>query len=210
MAGHAASIHNYPNMFVRIILIAMEEITGRTGIHAILNTCGQSELINHYPPADMEKAFPYENISRLMTALEEVYGTLGGRGLAIRSGRACFKYGLRQFGENMGLSDQSFKFMPLNDKIRRGAHIFGEIFNNHTDQRISFDEDDQFYYLNVEHCPLCWQRQTRIPVCYLIVGVLQEALYWISSGKFFAVEEVLCTAKGDPSCTIRVSKEPFD
>jgi predicted hydrocarbon binding protein len=47
-------------------------------------------------------------------------------------------------------------------------------------------------------------------VCYLAVGALQEALYWISSGKFFGVEEILCAAKGDPTCSIRVGKEPFE
>jgi len=210
MPDHAGSTFYYPNLYAHILLKAMEEIVGRTGIHAILNTSGQSALINHYPPADMEKVLPYESISKLMIALEEVYGTLGGRGLAIRSGRACFRYGLRELGDDLGLTDQTFKLLPLNDKIRRGANILAEAFKQHTDQRIRFDEDYQHYYLHIENCPLCWKRVTSIPVCYLGVGVLQEGLYWISSGKFFAVEETLCAAKGDPNCTIRIGKEPFD
>ena len=35
------------------------------------------------------------------------------------------------------------------------------------------------------------------PVCHLAVGLLQEALYWVSGGKVFNVEEKTCIAAGD-------------
>jgi len=210
MADITNSIYYFPNKLVRIILLAMEEVLGRNGIYAILNTSGQSGLINNYPPANMDKVFPYENISKLNIALEDVYGTLGGRGLAIRSGRACFKYGLREFGEELGLTDQTFKLMPLNAKIRAGANTLADIFNNQSDLKVSLREDNHYYYWQIQYCPLCWQRKVSIPVCYLAVGALQESLYWISSGKFFGVEEILCSAKGDSTCTIRIGKEPFE
>jgi predicted hydrocarbon binding protein len=41
------------------------------------------------------------------------------------------------------------------------------------------------------------------------VGILQEALYWVSSGKSFQVEEITCIAQGDPKCTIAVDKQPL-
>lgn len=47
------------------------------------------------------------------------------------------------------------------------------------------------------------------PSCHLAVGILQEALYWISSGKYFNVEETTCIAQGDSACTIEISKTPL-
>jgi len=38
---------------------------------------------------------------------------------------------------------------------------------------------------------------------------LQEALYWLSGGKVFNVEETACIAKGDPACTIVIDRIPL-
>ena len=45
--------------------------------------------------------------------------------------------------------------------------------------------------------------------CQMSVGLIQEALYWVSSGKFFNVEETDCIAKGDLTCTIAILKTPL-
>jgi predicted hydrocarbon binding protein len=207
---HAQYTHYLPNRLARILLTAMEEILGRNGLNAVLNTSAQPELIHNLPSANMEKEFPFEKISKLNVALEEVYGTLGGRGLAIRAGRSSFKYGLREFGRDLGITEQTFKLQPLNTKIRNGARIMADLLNRSSDQRVELGEDLDYFYWHIHSCPFCWQRETSIPVCYLAVGALQEALYWVSSGKFFSVEEILCTAKGDPTCTIRIGKEPME
>ena len=46
------------------------------------------------------------------------------------------------------------------------------------------------------------------PVCHLAVGLLQEALYWVSGGKVFNVEEKTCIAAGDATCTIEIDANP--
>ena len=58
----------------------------------------------------------------------------------------------------------------------------------------------------IERCPVCWQRKTDHPSCNLAVGILQEALYWISGGKHFNVEETECIAQGAPACKIVIDK----
>jgi predicted hydrocarbon binding protein len=42
------------------------------------------------------------------------------------------------------------------------------------------------------------------------VGILQEALYWVSGGKFFNVEETHCIAAGDNACLIEIDKQPIE
>jgi predicted hydrocarbon binding protein len=41
------------------------------------------------------------------------------------------------------------------------------------------------------------------------VGLLQEALYWVSGGKVFNVEEKTCIAAGDKVCTIEIDQSPI-
>jgi len=204
-----AKSYFYPNAMGRIVLLAMEEILGRSGVNAVLNLASLSEYINHYPPHNQDLHFPFEHISRMQSALEDEYGPRGGRGLALRSGRACFKYGLREFGQELGLTDLAFRLLPLPTKLKVGSEAFAGLFNHFSDQRVRLEIDDKNIIWHIERCPLCWQRHTSDPVCYLAVGLLQEALYWVSGGKFFNVEETQCIACGDETCTIVVDQNPM-
>ena len=199
--------YHYPNKMGRIILLAMEEILGRNGIHAILNHTKLHHWINNYPPNNLDLSFPFEDLSRIQVGLEEIYGPRGGQGLALRIGQASFKYGLREFGPMLGITDMAFRLLPLPQKLSTGAEIFAETFNKFTDQRVRIEDTEEKIFWHIERCPVCWQRNTSKPSCNLAVCILQEALYWISGGKFFNVEETHCIAQNDPSCTIVIEKQ---
>jgi predicted hydrocarbon binding protein len=110
----------------------------------------------------------------------------------------------------LGFTDLAFRLLPLDEKMRKGGEFFAEIFNRFTDQRVEIDEDSENFYWKIVRCPVCWQRTADVPVCHLAVGLLQEALYWVSSGKLFNVEEIACVAKGDPACLIVIEKKSID
>ncbi|MBN2148581.1 MAG: 4-vinyl reductase [Anaerolineales bacterium] len=210
MTDSPSSSYYYPNKIGRIILESLEEIIGRNGVIAILNQSDMRYLINNYPPNDLNLGFRFEEVSNLQVALEKIYGVRGGRGLALRSGRATFKHGLREFGPLLGFTDLAFRLLPLDEKLRAGAAIFADIFNKYSDQRVVVEEEKDRFYWNIQLCPVCWQRKADVPVCHLAVGLLQEALYWVSGGKFFNVEEIECIAKGDAACRILIEKQPID
>jgi predicted hydrocarbon binding protein len=199
----------YSNRMGRVILLAMEEILGRSGVNAVLNLVELPEYINHYPPYNQDLHFPFEHISSLQVGLEEAYGPRAGRGLAVRIGRACLKYGLREFGPELGLTDLAFRLLPLQTKLRNGSEAFAALFNNFTDQRVTLDRDEKYIYWSIGRCPVCWERQTDAPCCHLAVGLLQEALFWVSGGKYFEVEEKKCVACGDSACTIVIDRTPM-
>ncbi|HLF02284.1 MAG TPA: 4-vinyl reductase [Anaerolineales bacterium] len=200
----------YPNKMGRIVLLAMEEIMGRNGVNAVLNLSKLRRLINNYPSNNFDRQFAFEDVGAVMQALEDMYGPRGGRGLALRAGRACFKYGLKEFGPVLGIADLAFRLLPLNMKLKVGAEVFADTFNKYTDQRVRLtDDEDQIYWHN-ERCPICWGRKSDIPCCHLAVGILQESLYWVSGGKNFAVQETSCIARGDEACTIVIDKKPLD
>ena len=182
---------------------------GRNGVNALLRLSSQPSLIGNYPSDDTRLAFPFSAVSALGETLEQVYGPHGGRGLALRVGRACFNYGVRQYSAQMGLTEMAFRLLPLPAKLSAGAKAFAELFNQFTDQRVRIEEGDRKLLWHIERCPLCWERQTREPVCHLAVGLLQEALYWLSGGRVFTVEEKTCIAAGDKHCTIAIDQTPL-
>jgi predicted hydrocarbon binding protein len=205
-----ASQYFYPNKIGRIILQAIEEILGHTGLNAVLNQSHQSYFINNYPPNNLEREFSFQNIGAIYAALEELYGPRGGQGVAIRCGRVSFKFLLREFGPDISLSDPAFRLLPPHTKIREGLTILANVFNQFSDQIIRVEETDANYLWQIDRCPICWGRHSNTPVCHGVVGMLQEALYWVSGGKFFSVEEYLCIAQGDPTCTVRINREPLE
>jgi predicted hydrocarbon binding protein len=203
-----ADIYFYPNQMGRIILLSMEEVMGRNGVHAVLKLASLSSLIDNYPPDDKDRDFPFSTLSSLTDILERIYGPHGGRGLALRIGRACFNNGIRQYSTQIGLTEMAFRLMPLPAKVSAGAKAFAELFNTFTDQRVRVEGENGKLFWHIERCPLCWERRAQEPVCHLAVGLLQEALYWLSGGKVFNVEEVTCVAAGDEACTIMVDEFP--
>jgi predicted hydrocarbon binding protein len=203
------AIYNYPNRMGRIILLSMEEIIGRNGVNAILRLGNLSSLIGNYPPDNNDMDFSFVNVACLTEMLERAYGPHGGRGLALRTGRACFNYGVRHYSTQMGLTETAFRLLPLSSKLPAGATAFAELFNNFTDQRVRIEHTEGKLLWHIERCPLCWERKSPDPLCHLAVGLLQEALYWISGGKVFNVEEKTCIAAGDPTCTIEIDETPI-
>lgn len=200
----------YPNKMGRIVLLAMEEVMGRNGVNAILNLARLKNLVNSYPPNNFDRQFSFDEVGALQQALEDTYGPRGARGLALRAGRACFKYGIREFGPVLGIADLAFRLLPLNMKLKVGFEVFAETFNRFSDQVVRLGEEiDRFRWV-ISRCPVCWGRRSDEPCCHLAVGILQEGLFWVSGGKSFHVEEVACIAQGDPECVIAINKRPLD
>jgi predicted hydrocarbon binding protein len=204
------SDYYYPNKIGRIILQGTEEILGRSGIQAVLSQAQLHHFVDNYPPNNLDLNFKFDELGKMQVTLEEMYGSRGGRGLALRSGRASFKYGLREFGELLGITELTFRLLPITQKLRAGVHLFAEALNKFSDQQVRVDETEERFLWHIDRCPVCWGRRADHPVCDLAVGILQESLLWASGGRHFIVEEKLCIAKGDPTCTIIIEKQPID
>lgn len=200
---------NYPNKFARIYLEAMEEIMGKNGLNAILNLAGLQEFIGNYPPDNLEKAYDFSYYTALQVALEDMYGPRGGRGLALRAGRASFAEGLRGFGALAGVGDLAFKVLPLAAKMKIGLPAMANILTQFSDQISNVYEEGDKYIYTLERCPMCWNRKADKPVCYAGQGLLQEGLRWVSGGHEFKVDMATCIAKGDDMGRYVIYKEPI-
>jgi predicted hydrocarbon binding protein len=201
----------YPNKFALITLNALEDVMGKNGLKAILNLANLGNLIDNLPDDNLHKEFDFADFSALNLALEEMYGPRGGRGLALRAGRATFADGLRSFGALAGAGDLAFKVLPLQAKLRIGAPAMAKIFSQMSDQISTVEEKENEIVYTIHRCPVCWGRhQEEKPVCFVAVGLLQEGLKWVSGGNEFRVNESKCIAMGHDVCEFIIQKKPIN
>lgn len=199
----------YPNKFARIALLAFEDVMGKNGVNAILNLANLTHLIDNYPPDNLDRAFDFSDLSAIQGALEEMYGPRGGRGLALRAGRATFADSLRNFGALAGVGDMAFKVLALPAKLRIGLPAMARIFTQTSDQLSTVEEKDDHFVYTIHRCPVCWGRKTDKPACFIATGLLQEGLKWVSGGMEFRVSQATAKSVGDPTCDFIVYKDPI-
>jgi hypothetical protein len=200
----------YPNKFARIFIDALEEVMGKNGLNAILHLAKLDTVIDNYPPDNLEKNFDFADFTALNSALDDMYGPRGGRGLALRAGRATFADALRGFGALAGVGDLAFRVLPLTAKLKVGIPAVANIFSQFSDQVSNvYEEGNDRIIYTLERCPMCWQRKTDRAVCFVGQGLLQEALRWVSGGHEFKVDITTCIGKGDDMGRYIIYKEPL-
>jgi predicted hydrocarbon binding protein len=200
----------YPSKFGLIAIKSLEDVMGKNGLNAILNMAGLTTYIENYPPDTLEKSFDFSDLSAINVALEEMYGPRGGRGLALRAGRATFADALKNFGALAGVGDLAFKVLPLQAKLRIGLPAMAKIFTQVSDQHSTVEEHENEFVYTIHKCPCCWGRSgVDKPVCFIAVGLLQEGLKWLSGGNEFRVNESKCIGLGDVVCEFIIQKEPI-
>lgn len=204
--NNSSAAYYFPNKLGRMLLLAFEEVMGKTGINAALTRSSPSFLIDNYHQGYGEQVFSFKMIGQLQSVLEQVYGPHGGRGIALRAGRVFFSLSLRKYGPRLGLNTTSFRLEPPSLKLMDVLKYLTDFFNGETNQRVTLEETERTILWRIDRCPWCWGRHTFEPTCHFHVGLLQEALYWVSGGKFYNVEEETCIGQGDTSCLIVVSK----
>lgn len=198
------------NKFARIFLEALKEIMGENGLKAVLNYAHLHSLVENYPPDNLDRAFDFAHFSMINLALEEMYGARGGRGLALRAGRTTFDDVLKDYGALAGVGDLAFRVLPMQTKVKIGLQAMARIFSEKSDQITTIEENEETYRYLVERCPVCWGRTgSESPVCFYLVGLLQEGLKWVSGGKEFRINEASCQAEGAEICEFVIFKEPI-
>jgi predicted hydrocarbon binding protein len=206
-----ASGNFYANKFALSAIIAMEEIVGKNGMDAILNMANLPQMIDNYPPDDLERAFDFADFSSINLALEEIYGQRGGWSLALRAGRAIFNRALQNVGALAGMGNPAFRSLPLQLRLRMGLPVIARVFSQFADQHSTVQGYADEFVFTVHRCPFCWGRSgADKPVCYMTTGFLQAGLKWISGGPEFSIRETRCIAMGDETCDFVIQKPKLE
>jgi predicted hydrocarbon binding protein len=199
----------YPNRIARYFFLAMEDVMGQSGLSMVLNQAKQDRYIAHYPPDNLGREFDFTSMSAIQIALEDIYGVRGGRGMALRIGRAAFSQGLKNFGALAGINDPAFRALPRDERCRLGLSALADIFTRFSDQKSSIEEDEKAFRFVAQISPMSWGRITDKPVCHALAGIIQECARWSSNGYEYIVHETACRACGDEACVFTINKTPI-
>ena len=191
----------YPNRFALYLFRAMEEVMGQHGLDETLALAN----IHAAPSDDLAREFPFAQLGALNAALDDMYGQRGGRGMALRAGRAWFAQGMKTFGALGGINDPAFRRLPLDDRVRLALQAQAEIFTRFSDQASRLETTPGSYRFVIEASPFAWGRTAEKPVCHQLVGLLQECARWASNGRDYTVREIECIAVGNPACVIVIN-----
>ncbi len=197
----------YANKVVRLYLLAIEDVIGKNGLNATLNLAHLSHLIDNYPPETLDKQFDFADFSTISMALEEVYGSKGGRLLSSRAGKIYFEYALKAFGEKAGLFAPEFSSLPSQEKLRTGLSLIANASNSLSDQNITVEEREADFLYTFHACPSCWGRSgEEKPICAMPTSFLQGCVNFLVDGKEFFLQEEKCVAVGDEFCQFIIKK----
>lgn len=208
--GAQSSGMYYPNRFARSYFMALEEVMGQHGLDGTLEIAGLNRFVGRLPTDTLEHTVDFAALSALNLGLDEMYGTRGGRGMALRAGRAWLVKGMNSFGMLSGINDPAFRTLAVEERARLGLRALASVFTHFSDQRSRLEETPQAFRFMVDTSPTAWMRETDKPVCHPLVGLLQETVRWAANGRDYAVREVECRACGSSnSCIFLVNKQPL-
>jgi predicted hydrocarbon binding protein len=192
--------YSFPNNVGLIFLQSLEEVAGRNSASAILNLAGLQTWSESQSPDDMRPGIDFSHWAAITAAMEEMYGPRGGRGLARRTGWAMFLRLLRSLNPLAMASLALLRWLPRRLKLKLGLQTIARFFTHSSDQQSTLIEDGEAFYFRILRCPLCWGRHSEEPICHTALGLLEEAVRWISSEREYVVEEIHCIACGDSAC----------
>ena len=199
----------YPYRFARFYLKGMRVVLDAEGYDAVLGLSGLTTYFSELPPPTLERKFDFAYFAALSEALEEMYGARGGRGMALRIGRAWFEAGFENFGAFAGMMHPSFQSLAQPSRARIALEALAAIFVQYTDQNTQFSIQDSTYQLEVDVSPMAWGRQAERPVCHAFVGLIQACLSLASNGYEYHVHERSCRAAGHDECRFEVNQKPI-
>lgn len=200
----------YPNRFGRAYLLALLEVVGDRSFADLMARCELPYDRAALPPDDMERGLDFAQLATLNETLDVVYGPRGGRGMALRAGRAWLVKGLNRFGALSGIDDPAFRTLPADERVRIALKALASIFTHFTDQHSELIDTPTSFHFTVEISPMAWGLESDKPVCHAIVGLLQETARWAANGREYVVREIECRAADGARCVFAVSKQAGD
>ena len=191
------------NSLVRQALTSAQDVMGDNGLNAVLRTSGLERFIDNFPPNNLEPSIQTSQYAKLNQAIEDFYGR-AGKGMLRRIGKASFQYGVKEQAALLGVAGVALKLLPERQRIKFILNGMADALkksNPQVDARLD-DSGERLAYVDAT-CAICHSRHAEIPICYLYVGSIGEAIKW-ATGKEYEIMETHCFAKGDSFCRFEV------
>lgn len=148
-------------------------------------------------------------LAELERLLFEQFGTLTGKGMAIRMGRSGFQTGLRRWGESLGFYTLEYRLLPFNRRVRVGLEQIARFLEEEASFHVIVSDDPDHWVIEIEKDSRSAGDLSPV-TCSLLTGVFQEFMQWAGSGRFFTVRETACVNQGAPCCRYEISRKPLE
>ena len=198
-----------PNDALRLFFLAIEDVMGKDGMRAALRGAKLEKYIDNYPPKNLELGVSFNEYGTAEQAVEDFYGPRGARAMLLRVGRATFNYGMKEQSTVLGLAGQALKLMPvpMTAKIKLLLEQMAAAGNKTVNQPVRLEEDANSFTMIYDSCMCQFRPKHQTPCCYITVGLLAEAMKWLTD-KNFSVQEISCANLGADACRFRIPKTP--
>lgn len=203
-------VTTYEPRATKILLDGAIELLGQENFQRVMGLLPADLAFSLDSSHSNHSTWSAEAVGAFLDMLDATYGELGGHGLALRIGRSAFKFGLKQFGDRVGLRETEFRLLPAPRRQSAGLAILARVIGEQLGDAIRVIDHGAFWEWRSERCPLCSSRHSAGACCYLTVGFLQEFMSWAGGGRFYQVTETACRADGSTACVFRIDKKPLD
>lgn len=197
--------------FSQIYLEGVQEIVGKAGLQAVINTANLQPLFlnsNQGGPV-LENGLSFLQIGNIEEALELVYGLRGGNGISLRAGRASFKFVLHRYGRQIGLASLEFRLIPTSMRVKKGLDRLADLFSLECNSEFQIIESEEKWLWQAGFCPWSSAQKLKKRSSYFLQGFLQEYCQWVSGGKFYNVSSVDAPDDETDLCVIQIDKKPM-
>jgi len=187
----------------RRLMLAVQEVMGRSGLTTILRQAGLQRYAGNLPPSNQEAGMNAAEYAALMQAIENYYGR-GARGTLNRIGHATFTQLLQEQKIQSQLTKLALQVQSqTNRKLNALKWLAKEIAAPRGEVTVQA-EGDRIIFTDHES-DATFGRTRDSEICWVTLGEVQEAVKW-ATGADHEVAEVHCKAKGDPACRFEVGE----
>ena len=150
------------------------------------------------------------DLQQITSALESLYGSQAGKGIALRSGRASLKYFLLSYKDDLRFDEVAFKMKPSHQRFKEGLIRLVKIFREKFHIEAELIEEGDVWIWQSNGCTERGESQSQEPVCHFTEGLLQEFLSWCGGNKYYSVKEIGCRGQGERSCSYLIDPKPIE
>lgn len=192
-----------PVRFFRLFLETLNAELGEKTLTMVLEKADlDTERLNPEAVSRLTSSTAAETYARIQHALRIYYGR-GARGTLLRIGRLLWGRLLESASIPEKAQAQLVRSLPTSLRLKAVLDVLARLMREKNGDITVHTLD--LNLLLADHSSAATIGQTeKNPICIVTLGLMQEALIWVS-GHEYDVEEVSCRAMGGDACEFKVT-----
>jgi predicted hydrocarbon binding protein len=181
--------------------LAVEEQMGMYSLHMMLRQAGLERYIDRLPPKNRRAEIDSREFADFQKDFRAYYGQ-GARGSLNRVGRRVFQWMVKEASFPDRIRLLSIRLLPVVARRKKALEWLARQLRD-PGGRLSVHTLDLDLVFVIHTSDTACGQSTSEPICWMTVGMIQEALLWATDDEP-DIEEIGCQAVGKEACTFRI------